>query len=308
MELSDIDKKFDMQSVIWIGADLNLFSFPESYAEPIPIFLDFRNSFHRATMVIDRSVSMKDIQMLKFQYEVKQSGSLYTISRDIPESALVKRIHDLVNTHAASIVAIYLEKKVLKIKIKFHHSVDREISDHLLSMALQYEDFHIEYLGPSAGIKEDILELNRMFSLTSLSFSIDEDTSTQNTLARFPAGTVFELQNKAGSHMAILAYPDEMTDVPQGVLEISREDSIYETEYSHPALDIIRSEAYARGVVRYNYFGKMKDGRLKVRILLLKSHLTAYLSILEKIAREKGQWNIVLDGVSSVNDSTFLDF
>ena len=308
MELSDIDKKFDMQCVIWIGSDLSLFSFPESYNEPIPIFLDFRNSFHRATMVIDRSVSMKDIQKLKFQYEVKQSGSLYTISRDIPESALVKRIHDLVNTHAASIVAIYLEKKLLKIKIKFHHSADREISDHLLSMALQYEDFFIEYLGPSSGIKEDLLELDRMFSLTALSFSINEDSSTRDTLARFPEGTVFELQNKAGNHMAILAYPETMTDVPQGVVQISREDSIYETEYSHPALDIIRSEAYAQGIVRYNYFGKLENSRLRVRILLLKSHLTAYLSILERIGKENGSWNIVLDGVTSITDSTFSNF
>jgi len=303
-----VDRKFDRQCVIWMGTDFNLFTFPESYVEPIPIFLDFRNSFHRATMVIDRSVSMKDIQMLKFQYEVKQSGSLYTISRDIPEGPLVKKIHDLVNTHAASVVAIYLEKRVLKMKIKFHHNAEGDISEHLLSMALQFEDFHVEYLGPSFGIREDLLELDRMFSLTSLSFSIDEDASNPKTLRRFPDGTVFELQNKAGKHMTVLAYPDRITSVPEGVLEISGDDLIYETEYSHPALDAIRSEAYAEGVVRYNYFGKLEDGRLKVRILLLKSHLTAYLSLLDKIRKENSQWNIVLDGVSRIGDSTFSDF
>lgn len=291
-----------------MGSSFNLFSFPESYVAPIPIFLDFRNSFHRATMVIDRNVSMKDVQMLKFQYEVKQAGPLYTISRDIPESPILKKIHDLVNTTAASIVVIYLEKQVLKMKLKFHHNADADISEHLLSMALQYDDFHIEYLGPSAGIKEDTMELDRMFSLTALTFSIDEDASNPNTLARFPDGTVFELQNKAGSHMTVLAYPDRITSVPEGVLEISREDQIYETRYSHPALDAIRSQAYARGVVRYNYFGLLENGRVRIRILLLKSHLTAYLSILDEIRTENSRWNIVLEGVSGICDSTFSDF
>ncbi len=303
-----MDRKFDMQCVMRMGADFNLFPFPESYTEPVPMFLDFRNSFHRAIMVLDRNVSVKDIQLLKFQYEVKQSGAMYTISRDIPESPIVNKIHDIVNTRGASIVAIYLERGILKMKVKFHHTADASISEHLLSMSMDDENFHIDYLGPSEGIKKNILDLDRMFSLTALSFSVDEEASSQDTLARFPEGTIFELQNKAGANMTILAYPDRMDATPEGATEISRDDLIYETGYSHAVLNAIRSTAFSEGIVRYNYFGRLENGRVRLMILLLKSHLTAYLSVLDRVRKENPKWNLALDGVSHVRDSIFLDF
>lgn len=303
MNIYHIDRKLSMRCVISIQTSDYLFSLPASFRHPIPIFLDFRDSFTSAIVILCKDISSKEMQMISHRGKVSDHGRYYSVFVNIPGNEITEKLHFLINMRGLMVNSIYEASGKTVIDVRFHTSLLQQVSNKILELTQCSSAVTLDYFGPSQGLISILHELDQRFGISVLSYSIPYDDGIVSLDTGINEDCIAEVENKSGDKVGLLMFGR----CPSTLERVSPDSDVCLSHISHPLYVGVRKLAFESGIIRFAYFLKLKEGRLHMSNVVLSEQVYDYFQVIKKTAEMNRDTELVLTRVDKINDDFLSD-
>lgn len=247
--------------------------------------------------VAEDQSSSREIKLFLESAGAKLVNGNWISTMDINQLSLTWRnaVTEFAKMKSTVLLLFYLERGVVRFKLRFHHSELKAISDLILKTKEEESDLEVEYLGKSRGILSIIKDLSEKIPLTRLNFC----TAIPESSGMYPGPWIREVRNGSTYEQVDAVYYLE-NEIEDSATMKKISGHVYDGSSDEKIHSFFTQRSNELGVVRICRIQERTESEIVSEIILPTEHLSTYLSVLGEANEKFKGWNVRIMGISNI--------
>lgn len=201
----------------------------------------------------------------------------------------MKIVNEILRVNSMVLDSIVVQDGKTHFYLRFHSSVNPEVSDILSRFTEDAENTRIESLGPSPGLISILKEINKVSPLGLVCYRIPLDQGERKLLKFLNENDVAELCSSfiyEDEFRAVLYHSGQKQLQSSSIKPVSARNSVYEIFLKNDFLYQLRVEANKFPILRLRTIVEKLVGSLVVSVFLPVSQMSECYALLFRLSRE----------------------
>ncbi|MEM0159047.1 MAG: hypothetical protein QW812_06005 [Thermoplasmataceae archaeon] len=291
MLVRDIDKKLDLQLILKIRQNSELFGAIADLKRRLPVFIYMQNFQTWMSTYFPKDLRDQKTQIILDRFKAAERSDSYVVDTRINNIKEMEVVTKLSAIPSFMIDGSDLSEGFVNVYGRFHSSQLERVSELLVQYTLRAEDVRVERLGPTPGIMDIMNSINSSYPLSVVSFILPLNGEMDQISELFGLDMIAAAKSgmRKGTGFTVLLYSNSrLPEHIEGLTAISDKDGIYELDLYNKYLSTIREEANRAHIMRFRFFIKPFRNSLEVHVILPSSSMFEYYSIILDAAEKNG--------------------
>ncbi|MFG1519933.1 MAG: hypothetical protein AAE977_05610 [Thermoplasmataceae archaeon] len=298
----EVDKRLDRECEFIFSWNDSVFDLSEKYGLIAPgVFLKSENEIDIYYHITADPSSIYEMRNALIILQAENIGEDWVIKQRITDNGFLGALNEILVIPSVVLDMIMMIKGNLHMRFRFHHSVENVVSNYIMAQLLGKMDFSVHYLGKSRGFMNTLKDINDIMPLSMVRYSVTapeyEKPPTKN-----PIGMKWERVRKyvRGDrilHYVYFGYTEPPAESQKYYYTISEKDHLYETVTGNDVITFINENSEKKRLVRIGALHFFDGTNLEIKVVISKSSVKDYLSVLSSAREKFPEWDLQLTGI-----------
>lgn len=298
----EVDKRLDRECEFTFSWDDSAFGLSEKYGLIAPgVFLKIENEIDIYYHVMADPSSIQEMRNALILLQAENIGEDWIIRQRITDNGFLGALNEILGIPSVILDMILMVRGRLHMRFRFHHSVENMVSDYIMAQLLGKMNFSVHYLGKSRGFMNTLMDINDIMPLSMVRYSVTAP-EYEKPPPKNPIGMKWERVRKyvRGDrilHYVYFSYTEPPVVSQKNYHTISAEDHLYETVTGNEVITFINENSEKKRLVRIGALHFFDGTSLDIKVVISKSSVKGYLSVLSSAREKFPEWNLELTGI-----------